>query len=183
MRITGGIYKNRKLTVPSGNAVRPTSDRMRQSLFNMIHHAKWANNFDIENANVLDLFCGSGALGLEALSNGAKHTVFVDTDIISVRHNTEFLDNTEFQIVKQNAAKFIAHKSQFDLVFMDPPYRKGLIEPTLQNLMHQSCLNDRAIIVIECEKELSLDTGLDVLDTRAQGQSTLHIVRYNVAVQ
>lgn len=183
MRITGGLYKNRKLNVPDGNVVRPTSDRMRQSLFNMLNHAKWANDFDLTKAHVLDLFCGSGALGLESLSYGAQHATFVDLDISSIKQNSHFMDGTQFDIIKQNATKLsLQNDVQFDCVFMDPPYRKALVMGTLQNLIDKNYMADNAIVIIECEKELDLQTDLELLDKRAQGQSNLYILRYNAAI-
>jgi 16S rRNA (guanine966-N2)-methyltransferase len=183
MRITGGLYKNRKLNVPDGNAVRPTSDRMRQSLFNMLHHAKWANGFDLTKAHILDLFCGSGALGLEAISNGAPHATFVDLDIASIKQNSHFMDDTQFDIIKQNATKLsLQNDVQFDCIFMDPPYRKGLVTEALQNLIDKNYMADNAIVIVECEKELDLQTDLELLDKRAQGQSNLYILRYNAAI-
>lgn len=182
MRITGGQYKNRKLIVPEGNDVRPTSDRMRQSLFNMLHHSKWAHSFKFENAQALDLFCGSGALGLEALSHGTHHCIFVDQDTSPIKENSKFLDQKDYNIKKSNACAVKLEKS-FDLVFMDPPYRKNLITPTLKNLMAQHSLNKNALIIIEAEKEFkAVFDEFEICDIRSQGQSTLHILRYNPAI-
>ena len=182
MRITAGVYKNRKLFVPEGNNVRPTSDRMRQSLFNMLHHASWAQDFTFENACILDLFCGTGALGLEALSHGASHCLFIDQDIHAVQRNTSFLTQDQFRIVKANALNFGKGKEDINLVFLDPPYRQDLIEPTLENLIKKKWLSDKAIIVVESEKKYQFDSGLEILDTRSQSQSELHILRYHTAI-
>lgn len=185
MRVTGGQYKNRKLEVPTGNHVRPTSDRMRQSLFNILHHASWTQDFDIENANVLDLFCGSGALGIEALSHGAKRCDFVDQDIRTVTKNASFLDKTLYQSIRQNALNYTPqYTTRYDLVFMDPPYRLNFISPTLTNLTAKNVLENEAIIIIESEKEWTdvIPAVFEVLDQRDQGQSTLHILRYHTAV-
>lgn len=179
MRITGGEYKNRKLFVPEGDHVRPTSDRMRQSLFNMLHHASWAGGFDFEDAKVLDLYCGTGALGLEALSHGAQHCLFIDQDIHAVQRNTAFLDNDKFRVVKANALKFGKGQGDIDLVFMDPPYRQGLVEPTIDNLIDNDWLADGALVIIETEKRLSLKTWLDPIEVKTQGQSSLQIFTYN----
>ena len=178
MRVTSGLYKNRKLAVPEGSDVRPTSGRMRQSLFNMLHHAKWLDGFEMEGAHALDLFCGSGALGLEALSHGAAHCVFVDRDLKTVRQNTRFLDGQYYSCVQSSLPKLagLADK-KFDLVFMDPPYRSGLVAPTLEVVTPY--LNDKALIVIEAEKELQIQTTFEILDQRTQGISTLHVLRYH----
>ena len=96
MRITSGHYKNRQLFVPEGKFVRPTSDRMRQSIFNILRHPKWDDQFSLDGIHVADLFCGSGSLGLEALSNGAKHCVFIDQDVRATNDNTGFLPVDDF---------------------------------------------------------------------------------------
>lgn len=182
MRITGGQYRNRKLMVPEGNHVRPTSDRMRQTLFNVLHHAGWLNEFEVEGAIVLDLFCGSGALGLEALSHGAAHCTFIDMDIVSVKNNTSFLGNDDYKIIKSKIPDFTLKSMQFNLVFMDPPYFKNLIKPTIDELIDKNLLADQAIIVIESEKGLRLDLPLEALDKRSQSKSDLQIFRYNSTV-
>lgn len=185
MRVTGGIYKNRKLITPAGDAVRPTSDRMRQSLFNMLRHAKWATDITIDGAHCLDLFCGSGALGIEALSQGAAHCIFVDTQTSPVTHNTAFLPTGAYTVIRQNALNFIPGASHlFNLVFMDPPYNKNLIAPVLNHLCDQKCLADGAFIIIETEKNAPMPACADteIIDQRNQGISTLHILRYNAPV-
>lgn len=185
MRVTGGQYKNRKLVVPQGKDVRPTSDRMRQTLINLLNHAQWAQEFDFNGSHVLDLYCGSGALGIEALSNGAAHTHFVDLDTQSIKQNTHFLPENTYTIHKGNAASIrLSTAHAFDLVFMDPPYRKGLITPTLDTVVNHLPLSDQALIVIECEKELVFDVPQQVecINQRNQGQSTLHILRYNPTI-
>jgi len=179
MRITGGEYKNRKLFVPDGIDVRPTSDRMRQTLFNMLHHAKWAADFDFKEVKVIDLYCGTGALGLEALSHGAKHCLFIDQDIHAAQRNTAFLNNDDYRIVKSSALQFGQGQGDIDLVFMDPPYRKDLVKPTIDNLINKNWLADGALVIIETERQLKLNTFLDLIETRHQAQSSLQIFSYN----
>lgn len=186
MRITGGQYKNRKLVVPEGKDVRPTSDRMRQTLFNMIRHARWADDFDLDGAYVLDLFCGSGALGIEALSQGAKHCTFVDMDVTSIKSNASaILPNDDFETIKTNAVTFKPRNVQsYDLVFMDPPYNKDLIEPAIQNLIQNQTIKQNCLIIAESEKGYSIDINhIEVIETRTQGQSSLHILRYNPTIE
>ena len=182
MRITGGQYKNRKLFVPEGNDVRPTSDRMRQTIFNLLHHANWLDNFQLNGAIVLDLYCGSGALGIEALSHGANKCVFVDRDIISIKQNSNFLYADSYQIIKADASQLSNGRGCVNLVFMDPPYFKNLIEPTVANLINNNWLADEALIVIEAEKSLMLDLPLILLDKRGQSHSNLHVFRYKAAI-
>lgn len=184
MRITGGQYKNKKLHVPDGKAVRPTSDRMRQSLFNILHHAKWLNGFEIEDSNVLDVFCGTGALGVEAISHGAKHCVFIDQDISTVKQNVKILSDNQYKIIKSNALGLRQGNGDVNLVFMDPPYRKDLIEPVVELLINKNWLSDNAVIIIESEKNLQLNfIDLELMDKRSQAQSDLHFFLYNSAVK
>lgn len=184
MRITGGIYKNRKLEVPAGHDIRPTSDRMRQTIFNMLHHANWLNGFQLEGAKVIDLFCGSGALGLEALSHGAASCLFVDRDIATVKINSAFLEKDKADFLRGDATQLGGKQEKFDLVFMDPPYLKDLIVPTVVNLITKNLLADNAILIVEAEKGWSAgDLSLEVLDNRTQSRSDLNIFRYNSAVE
>lgn len=197
MRITSGDYKNRRLFVPEGKFVRPTSDRMRQSLFNILRHPKWDLDFSLDDKYVADLFCGSGSLGLEALSNGAKHCVFVDQDVKAVTDNTGFLPEDDFEILKMNLSsqrtlgslveKIPAFAGMthgfFDLVFMDPPYNKGLVEPTLQYVLDKGMLSDGAILIIETEKSAKIESDLELLDERYQSESKLSFLRYNTTIK
>ena len=182
MRITGGIYKNRKLAVPTGNDIRPTPERMRQTLFNLLRHAAWADNWYIEGSSVIDLFCGSGALGLEALSQGAGYCLFIDKDTKTVTQNSHFLPKAHFEIRQEDATR-INITGCYDLVFIDPPYNNNLVEPAIENLIACRCLNDAAIIVVETEKSCGLKLPLEKLDQRIQSQSELHIFRYDTAIE
>lgn len=182
MRITSGQYKNRKIFVPEGDAIRPTSDRMRQTLFNILHHAPWLDGFELQQCRALDLFCGSGALGLEALSNGSSHCIFVDINTSTVQKNAAFLNGDNYKFIKSNAAAIGAGKNDINLVFLDPPYRQNLVEPTIQNLIQKNWLADGSIIIVETEKNLNIDLDLEILDKRSQSQSDLHFLRYKAAV-
>jgi 16S rRNA (guanine966-N2)-methyltransferase len=183
MRITSGEYKNRQLFVPEGDFIRPTSDRMRQSIFNILRHPKWDDEFDLNDIRVLDIFCGSGSLGLEALSNGASHCTFIDQDVRTVRKNTGFIPEDDLEIVQSSALSLKQGSGDVGLVFMDPPYRQNLVEPTLQKLIDNQWLLDNAIVSVECEKNLKIVCDLELLDTRSQSQSDLHFFRYNTAVE
>ncbi len=150
MRIIAGQLRGKTLRSVKGMATRPTSDRVRESLFNIL-------SYRIRGANVLDLFAGTGALGIEALSRGAKSAVFVDEskDALSViRRNLEDCKLMEkARIIRWNIARNLncltAYEKQFDLVFMDPPYHSGLIGPALAHLNTENCLADSACLVIE----------------------------------
>src|SRR5215813_3342294 len=132
MRIVGGTFKGRAIAAPEGRATRPTSDRARESIFNVLAHADWSPG--VEGRRVLDLFAGSGALGFEALSRGAAFALFVDTDAAArgaIRENIETLGLFgETRIHRRDATdlglKPAGVGAPFDLVFLDPPYGKGL---------------------------------------------------------
>lgn len=186
MRVTGGEHRGRILKVPQTGTVRPTSDKMRQQLFNMLLHSPWAagSGFVLDGAHVLDGFCGSGALGIEALSRGAAHCIFVDS-------NTRVL-----QIAKDNVvACRLDSKSQFfvkdvhkmgarteampprTLALLDPPYGKGLIAPALDALLSGNWLEANALIVAESEKGFSchVPAALRSVHIRVDGDSQLNV--------
>lgn len=177
MRIVAGKYRGKALTAPEGSATRPTSDRARESIFNILEHAAWSPG--LGGARVLDLFAGSGALGLEALSRGAAFALFVETDEAArgaIRDNIEALGLFgETRIQRRDAADLgpmpASAGPAFDLVFLDPPYAKGLGERALDQLTAHGWLNPGAAIVFERgvgEPVAPLD-GFDAVDERTYG--------------
>jgi 16S rRNA (guanine966-N2)-methyltransferase len=152
MRIVGGRFRGRTLTGPKSQSIRPTSDRTRESIFNILAHAY---GDPVEGARVLDLFAGTGALGLEALSRGAAFALFVDDGAEAralIRQNIEALGTAGIsRIFRRDATKLgEAHPNEpFSLVFLDPPYGKGLAEKALVSARSGGWLTDDALIVIE----------------------------------
>src|SRR3569833_632995 len=142
MRITGGKLGGRRLIAPPDARVRPTSDRTRQALFNMLRHKDFDIGFTLEGARVLDLFAGTGALGIEALSHGARWCLLEDDSADSralQRENVEALNLTGATRIWRRDASDLGAMSPtaggpFNLVFLDPPYRKNLIPPALASL-------------------------------------------------
>ena len=135
MRIVGGKFKGSRLTVPSGQSIRPTSDRGREAIFNILSHGL-GFNFDVRT--VLDLFSGTGALGFEALSRGANRVVFIDNKyaaIKSIKLNGKSIGQTPFFSIRQIDASCLPARTRRDkaatLAFLDPPYRNNLITPSL----------------------------------------------------
>jgi 16S rRNA (guanine966-N2)-methyltransferase len=152
MRIVGGSFRGRTLTGPKSRAIRPTSDRTRESIFNILMHAY---GDPVSGARVLDLFAGTGALGLEALSRGAAFALFVDDGAEAralIRQNIEALGTAGMsKIFRRDATKLgDVHPNQpFSLAFLDPPYGKGLAEQALVSARAGGWLTDDALIVVE----------------------------------
>lgn len=153
LRIISGEWRSRQLPIPDIEGLRPTPDRVRETLFNWINH-------HVPGAVCGDFFCGSGALGLEALSRGAKHLTFVDNSrIVSQQMTTNLttLGATNADVIAQNAAAFLdsATPRPMDIIFLDPPFRKGWLAQIIP-LLEKGWLADRALVYIEMEKEASL---------------------------
>jgi len=152
MRVVGGRLRSRPLAGPKSDAVRPTSDRLREALFNVLAHAY---GDPVTGARVLDLFAGTGALGIEAISRGAAHALFVDDGVEAralLRANVETLGlGGVTRIFRRDASKLgPAHPLEpFDLVFLDPPYGKGLAEKALVSARDGGWLKPQALIVVE----------------------------------
>lgn len=155
MRIVGGKFKGRALSTPKGRNTRPTSDRAREAMFNVLAHAEWAPG--IEDARVVDLFAGSGALGLEAMSRGAGFCLFVETEASArgaIRDNIDLLQLFGHTRLHRRDATHLGDKASnlgdaFDIAFLDPPYGKGLGERSLQRLIDGDWLSAHAIAVLE----------------------------------
>lgn len=154
LRIIAGDWRGRKLPFPDGDGLRPTGDRLRETLFNWL-------SFAIYGKPVLDLYAGSGALGLEALSRGARSATFLDTHpgvIRQMQQNLETLNCTQAQVVQQDARIWLktAPVQPYGLVFLDPPFGQNLLIETCILLENKAWLADDALIYLEAEKELDL---------------------------
>lgn len=191
MRITAGEFRGRVLQAPKGDTVRPTSDRTRQAIFNIIFSGNWLDEgeeFDLEGATVLDVFCGTGALGLEAISRGADTCVFVDKDRTSIectKANAEMLKlGPRATFILREAAKIGPKPAAIQparIVFIDPPYRKDLVPSALQALSEGGWIETGALVVVETESGIAEGdlAGLpfDVRDTRAYGDTLIRFLR------
>lgn len=186
MRIVSGRFKGRALHTPPGEATRPTSDRARQAVFNILEHAPWSAG--LHEARVIDLFAGSGALGLEAMSRGAAFCLFVETDEAArgaIRENTDALGVMGVARVHRRDATDLGVRpgsdgEAFDLAFLDPPYRGGLGEIALAKLAEGNWLKPGAICVFERgtgEEAFTVD-GFELLDARKYGAATVHFLKY-----
>ena len=183
MRIAGGRLRNRPLYAPAGGATRPTSDRVREAIFNVLAHG--IEGFALEGARALDLFAGTGALGLEALSRGARFCLFVDEQAsarAAIRRNADTLDVIgQIKIWRRDATRLgpCAPLPPFDLAFIDPPYGRGLGEAALAALMAGAWLEPGAVVVLEDSERaaVAVPDGLAVLDNRVYGDTQVLFLR------
>ena len=178
MRIVSGKLRGRNIATPSGKNTRPTSDQTRESIFNILAHADWAP--PLEGAIVTDIFAGSGALGLEAISRGAEFCLFVETEPKArgaIRENVEKMglfgctrlhrhDATKLKIAPGNLRGAFTH------IFMDPPYNKGLWKPVLDRLDGHGLIAEDGIIILEESKDAEIDPrGYEILADKRWGAS------------
>lgn len=184
MRIVGGAFAGRRLASVGAGApadrLRPTSDKVRESLFNLLVHGAYPS---IEGARALDLFAGTGALGLEALSRGAERAVFVDDGATAralLRENVELLGLTgRTKIFRRDATRLGANRgAPFDLIFLDPPYKRGLGERALASALAGDWIAPAALVVWEesvdaAEPEAD---GFAVADVRRYGETRIAIL-------
>jgi len=185
MRIVAGAYRGRTLVAPKGHSTRPTSDRARQALFNVLEHAPWGRS--LVGLRVLDGFAGSGALGLEALSRGAAFCLLADNDPsarAAIAANLAALGCAERASVAGWDMSRLAPRgleTPFDLVFLDPPYRSGLAEAALAGLAAGGWLSTGALVVVERgENEGVLAAaGYAALDERAWGKARVSFLQAN----
>ena len=188
MRIVGGEFRGRVLHAPPGRGVRPTSERVREAIFNILSHGVC----DPRGARVIDSFAGTGAFGLEALSRGAEFALFVDnseTSLAALGRNIVALKLTErTKIFRRDAAALSmipAGVAPFSLAFLDPPYGLGLLAPALQSLLNGGWLVHGACIVLEmrAQEEISPPRSTIEIDTRFYGETKIKLLTIAVPGQ
>lgn len=181
MRIIGGVWRGRALAAPEGDTTRPTAERVRQALFDMLMHAPWAGRDAVVGACVLDAFAGTGALGLEALSRGAAYAMFIERDraaLVALRANIASCRAETRAVVIAGDAGRIPTGPAFSLVFLDPPYGQGLIEHALMAIEQAGRLTAGALIVAELGRDQPAPAIVgEVLAERAHGAARLLILR------
>lgn len=187
MRIISGKYRGRILVDCSKlKDLRPTTDRNRESLFNILNSSKILKeiNFDLSNANLLDLFCGSGAVSFEALSRGIKSATLIDNNakhLQIAKQNSEILKETNVNFFQNDLSKplFTSNK-KYNFIFIDPPYSQDLIHKTLDNLVASKWMEDGALIVIEHAKEelIKFNERFELLDQRQYGISIFTFLHF-----
>jgi 16S rRNA (guanine966-N2)-methyltransferase len=188
MRVTAGRLKGRSLAAPADLAVRPTSDKVRQAIFNILEHGDFGG-FALAGARVIDLFAGTGALAIEALSRGASYAFLIDDSAASralLWRNVEALGLTGVtKIWRRDATELgVCSGEAFDLAFLDPPYRKNLIAPALASLREGGWLKPGAVIVGEMAEEENIPStdGYERLDDRVYGDTRVLFLRASAGI-
>lgn len=182
MRIIAGTFKGRKLFTPESDAIRPTSDRAREAIFNVLMHGKYAGEHVI-GAHVVDLCCGTGALGLEALSRGARMATFVDQDKRSLeltkKNVTHCGANALAHFVQADVTTLPPAREAANLVLLDAPYAAPLVSAAYQSLRAQGWFAPRALLVVEQARETAVPTlaGAELIDERQYGKARMLIYR------
>jgi len=185
MRIVGGRFRGRPLKGPASDAIRPTSDRLRETIFNVLAHGY---DDPVSSARVLDLFAGTGAMGLEALSRGAVFALFVDDSTAArglIRENVEALGvGGQSRLFRRDAPRLgaAAPNEPFSLVFCDPPYGKGLAEKALASCRDGGWLTDDALVVVEEAGAAAVHwpEGFALVETRDYGEAQVVFGRYGL---
>ena len=183
MRVVGGSLRGRSLATPAHEGLRPTSDRVRESLFNILAHG--IDGFELEGVRVVDLFAGTGALGVEALSRGASYALFVDTEVEAralIRRNVETFGLTGVTKIWRRDATDLGpagNMAPFGLALLDPPYGQGLGERALVSLVSGGWLAPGAVVVVEERKGSApvLPAPLVAVDRRGWGDTEVAIAR------
>lgn len=177
MRVISGSARGRKLVSRPGESTRPTADKVKESVFNIIQA-------HVSGSRVLDLFAGSGALGIEALSRGADHATFVEKDFGAMNIVKTNLENTRLSdkssLIKGDALSFLKNTDErFDIIFIDPPYASGLYEEVFSLISSRRLLSPEGIIISEHKTgaEVTLCNGLRLLSERKYGNVSVSIIK------
>ncbi len=185
MRIIGGRLRGRPLAAPEGrDAVRPTADRTREAVFNILMHRFQGQGFTFYDARTLDVFAGTGAMGLEALSRGSGRVTFLEQDpqaLAALRENLSAMKvEAEVDVVKGDATRPATAPARHELVFLDPPYDKDLLLPALTALAKAGWFAPDALCVAEHRftDDLQAPDGFEVLDERRYGKAKVTFLRW-----
>lgn len=188
MRIIGGRWRRKPLAVPEGLNVRPTSDRARESIFNVLESGRGLPFQGVADRSIGDIFAGTGAFGLEALSRGASRCLFIDNGdgaLAVLRHNIQALGaGLQSTVFRQDVANLGPAPFRLDLVFVDPPYRSGLASNCLSILQKHKWLDDKGLIIVEHAKaeSLAVPDGLAVIDQRRYGAAAFSFLTVDGAI-
>lgn len=170
MRIVGGKYRGKKLWAPAGKDVRPTSERAREAIFNIMYSHLGGEYSEMKLA---DIFAGTGAFGLEAMSRGFKEVTFVDIDTEPVQKNIKLFPQEfeKLKVIKADATRLTRARQKYDMVFMDAPYALDLTQKALQQLLKQGWLKEKALCIVEIrqDEQWELPSELELVDERVYG--------------
>lgn len=179
IRIIGGQWRGRKLSFARVEAIRPTPDRVRETLFNWIDPV-------IRHANCLDLFAGSGALGFESLSRGAASVVMCDSNskiIKLLKEHAQLLETADATLLQTDALAFLnRNNKKFDLVFLDPPFDSDLLEKCFEFMQKKDCLNDDAMVYVEADSKSDLPVtpqGWSLYRNKVAGEVAYYLFKTN----
>ena len=182
MRIISGNFKGKKLFLPKDKNTRPLKDIVKESIFNLIKHSKKIN-INIENSLVLDLFSGTGSFGIECLSRGSKNVIFFENyneAIKILEKNLKSLKNVNnYKIYKQNFFNFFSSENyfdlNFDLIFIDPPYKEKKINQIIEKILEKKLLNQNGILIIHRHKKdnINITEKLRIIEDRTYGISRI----------
>jgi len=181
IRIVGGLYRGRKINVPTGKNVKATSDKVREAIFNILSSINW------KELTAIDLYAGSGSLGLEALSRGAKKVIFVDIsnkNIGTIKKNIELISDEQnrVEMIQYRALQWISHffDSEFKCVaFLDPPFSSNEYDPILEKISILSVVKKGSFIVVQSPKsrKINIPKNLEIIKHRRYGSVMLHILQ------
>ncbi|MCH2547332.1 MAG: 16S rRNA (guanine(966)-N(2))-methyltransferase RsmD [Alphaproteobacteria bacterium] len=185
MRIISGKHRGRRIAMHDDADIRPTSGRTREAIFNILVHGSFGRDGEspLIGKRIIDIFCGTGGLGLEALSRGASHVTFVDRNTQSLklaRENVEHFHETEnTSFIRSDSTQLPPAAYPCTVAFADPPYNKGLAAPALQSLKQSGWLEPDALVVLELSSHelLHVPEGFDQIDERVYGNSKVLILR------
>lgn len=184
LRIIGGVWRGRLIGAPVDSDIRPTGDRTRESLFNRLVHGAAGTGFALEGARVADVFAGTGALGLEALSRGAAHVTFIEKDnaaLALIRANVAALGAEDrVSIMSADATNLPRAALAHDLALLDPPYQQELAAPAMASLARQGWLTPEALVSLEMDagETAPQPVGFTLLDRRTAGRTAVALYRF-----
>ena len=186
MRVISGIAKGKKLVSSNDKKIRPTSDKVKMAIYNIIEHGNIS--FSLYNKNVLDLFSGSGSLGIEALSRGSAHCLFVDISKISQQicrtnlENCNLLNKSNNLVFNISNSKKFESEKKFDLIFADPPYNKNYISTVFAFILKNELLNKNGLLVVEEDKKSKIieDEYFELICKKIYGNSQVLFFQFKL---
>ena len=185
MRIISGLYKGKKILLPTDKNTRPLKDLTKESIFNLIIHSKFSK-IELEKSNVLDLFAGSGSFGLECLSRKANFVTFVENyrSVIKILKNNikTFKIDKNYEIIEEdifNNNFFQNINKKFDLIFLDPPYKEERTDFILENIIKNKIINQKGLVILHRNKKTKdhFSSKLKIVENRTYGISKIYLIK------